>query len=111
MKAIISRLVDPDAKNNDHEEFSKLKVSPETALKYLQLVTPKCEDYLLICSWNNRKALCRELFRLVLTDSGYCCSFNAHDIDTNTKDSYVSTFYNNETNFKRLFQLYTILIF
>jgi len=84
MKSIISTLVDPEGRNNDNIELinnlkldKDLLVPAETALKFLRLVAPKCQDYLLTCRWNSQSVACTNLFKLVLTDTGYCCSFNA----------------------------------
>ncbi|CAL8109748.1 unnamed protein product [Orchesella dallaii] len=87
MKTIISMLVDPDARNNDHFNSEKVHVKPETVLKYLRLVAPKCDDYLLTCRWNSAPVNCRHIFRLTLTDSGYCCTFNAIQTKKSRKDA------------------------
>lgn len=87
MKTIISMLVDPDARNNDHFNAEKINVKPETVLKYLRLVAPKCDDYLLTCRWNSAPVACNHIFRLTLTDSGYCCTFNAIETKKTRKDS------------------------
>ncbi|CAK1551056.1 unnamed protein product [Leptosia nina] len=39
-------------------------------------LTPKCEDLLLRCSWNEEAKNCSELFDFRLTMNGYCCTFN-----------------------------------
>ena len=68
--------MDPEARNNDNLQ-NNFAISPKLAIKYLRLVAPKCEDYLLTCRWNSASVRCTNLFRLMLTDTGYCCSFNA----------------------------------
>ncbi|CAG7823940.1 unnamed protein product, partial [Allacma fusca] len=75
IRTIISTLVDPEARNNDNIHTSS--VNPKQAIKYLRLVAPKCDDYLLTCRWNSAQIKCTNLFKLTLTDTGYCCSFNA----------------------------------
>jgi hypothetical protein len=83
MKSIISSLVDPEGRNNDNVQLNSFNldkhvvVGAETSIKFLRLVAPKCEDYLLTCRWNSQSVPCTNLFKLVLTDTGYCCSFNA----------------------------------
>ena len=84
MKSIISSLVDPEGRNNDNIQIinslnvdKDVMVGAETAIKFLRLVAPKCQDYLLTCRWNSQPVPCINLFKLVLTDTGYCCSFNA----------------------------------
>ncbi|CAG7826654.1 unnamed protein product [Allacma fusca] len=77
MRSIISQLVDPEARNNDNIQIVNSSFRPKEAMKYLRLVAPKCEDYLLTCRWNSATAKCNNLFKLTLTDTGYCCTFNA----------------------------------
>jgi hypothetical protein len=79
MRKVISGLVDPESKNNDNDPKLSASVDSKMTMKFLRLVSPKCEDYLLRCGLNGKKPSCSELFKLVLTDSGYCCSFNAMD--------------------------------
>ena len=53
IRSIISTLVDPEARNNDNLQGSHIAVSPKQVIKYLRLVAPKCDDYLLTCRWNS----------------------------------------------------------
>ncbi|CAG4956003.1 unnamed protein product [Colias eurytheme] len=39
-------------------------------------LTPKCEDILVRCSWNESPMNCSDLFDFRLTMTGYCCTFN-----------------------------------
>ena len=34
-------------------------------------------EFLTDCKWNNMKFNCTDLFRIVATDDGYCCTFNS----------------------------------
>lgn len=79
MRQIISTLVDPESRNNDEEEGGKPRIGPKEALRLLRLVAPKCSDFILRCELNGQQGPCKELFKLVLTDTGYCCTFNAMD--------------------------------
>jgi len=79
MRKIIGGLVDPESKNNDNDPKLNEALDARVTMKYLRLVSPKCEDYLLRCGLNGNKPSCSELFKLVLTDSGYCCTFNSMD--------------------------------
>lgn len=79
MRQIISTLVDPESRNNDAEEGKPNKIDPKEALRLLRLVAPKCSDFILRCELNGKVKECKELFKLVLTDTGYCCTFNAMD--------------------------------
>lgn len=74
-------LVDPEARNNeyDNEDRKLANLNPREALRMLRLVAPKCSDFILWCELNGLKTPCNELFKLVLTDTGYCCTFNAMD--------------------------------
>ncbi|CAH2048609.1 unnamed protein product, partial [Iphiclides podalirius] len=42
----------------------------------MQGLTPRCEDLLLRCAWNEEPKNCSELFDFRLTMNGYCCTFN-----------------------------------
>jgi hypothetical protein len=53
IRTIISTLVDPEARNNDNLQAPNTEVNPKQAIKYLRLVAPKCDDYLLTCRWNS----------------------------------------------------------
>lgn len=80
MRQIISTLVDPESRNNDEEEArANPKIGPKEALRLLRLVAPKCSDFILRCELNGEQEKCNKLFKLVLTDTGYCCTFNAMD--------------------------------
>ncbi|XP_013164553.1 PREDICTED: sodium channel protein Nach-like [Papilio xuthus] len=39
-------------------------------------LTPRCEDLLLRCAWNDEPKNCSKLFDFRLTMNGYCCTFN-----------------------------------
>ncbi len=38
---------------------------------------PSCSDIFLKCEWQGETKKCADLFKLLKTDTGYCCSFNA----------------------------------
>ncbi len=40
-------------------------------------VMHKCKDMMLVCLWQGSYTPCTELFAVMRTDSGFCCSFNA----------------------------------
>ncbi|KAL0838871.1 hypothetical protein ABMA28_016896 [Loxostege sticticalis] len=42
----------------------------------LRNLTPRCEDLLVACAWNEVPMKCMELFDFRLTMNGYCCTFN-----------------------------------
>ena len=39
-------------------------------------MTPNCDDFLLACEFNGQKIACAESFEVIVTDYGFCCSFN-----------------------------------
>ena len=54
-----------------------LNFSTKTLISSMKKVTPTCRDYLKNCTWNNKPFNCAELFRIVSTDDGFCCTFNS----------------------------------
>ncbi|GBP65398.1 Sodium channel protein Nach [Eumeta japonica] len=42
----------------------------------LKRLTPRCEDLMLRCMWNEEIRNCTDLFDFRLTANGYCCCFN-----------------------------------
>lgn len=41
----------------------------------------RCEDMILVCSWQGKVVECGDLFSVRRTDNGFCCSFNAVNLD------------------------------
>ncbi|XP_050351289.1 sodium channel protein Nach-like [Nymphalis io] len=69
-------------------------------------LTPRCEDLLLRCAWNEIPMNCSDLFDFRLTMNGYCCTFNylrQSDITFEDKDSGARSIdmykYGNKSNF------------
>ncbi|CAH0715589.1 unnamed protein product, partial [Brenthis ino] len=69
-------------------------------------LTPKCEDLLMRCAWNENPMNCSDLFDFRLTMNGYCCTFNylrQSDITFEDKDSGTRSIdmykYGNKSNF------------
>ncbi|CAL8095183.1 unnamed protein product [Orchesella dallaii] len=93
MRRIISTLVDPESRNNENDQEGKKESDTKKALRILRLVAPKCSDFILTCELNSKPRECKELFKLVLTDTGYCCTFNAMDTKSKTVsgDNYTDT--------------------
>ncbi|CAH3989234.1 unnamed protein product [Pieris brassicae] len=42
----------------------------------MEEVHQRCEDLLLYCSFNRKPMICTDMFRLVKTFEGHCCTFN-----------------------------------
>ncbi|CAH0398374.1 unnamed protein product [Chilo suppressalis] len=42
----------------------------------LRSLTPRCQDLLVRCAWNDNPVDCDRLFDFRLTMNGYCCTFN-----------------------------------
>ena len=40
---------------------------------------PQCKDLLLHCTWQNAEIDCLRLFKVMTTDDGFCCVFNAYN--------------------------------
>ena len=81
---------DEDLLNKFHKEIPSLMkkvrmcVSLPLPTIYSKMCTllslkavPSCSDILLKCQWQGERRKCGDLFSLLKTDSGYCCSFNA----------------------------------
>lgn len=79
MRQVLRALVDPESENNDVDENEPWRPKPgvKEALRILRLVSPKCSEIVLRCVIGGSTKPCLELFKMVLTDSGYCCSFNS----------------------------------
>ncbi len=63
---------DAEAINTTHYGFTADKM-----VNLLKKVTPVCKEYLFNCRWNGKWTACEDLFRVVSTDDGYCCTFNS----------------------------------
>ena len=37
----------------------------------------KCDDILMYCKWQGKIEKCMDIFSVIKTDVGFCCSFNA----------------------------------
>ncbi|XP_050682113.1 sodium channel protein Nach-like isoform X2 [Leptidea sinapis] len=67
----------PSTKNNDSQAMELHRALGKYDVKeLLRNLTPRCDDLLLICAWNDELKNCSELFDFRLTMSGYCCTFN-----------------------------------
>lgn len=47
---------------------------------------PQCKDLLMHCSWQNEEIDCLRLFRVMTTDDGFCCAFNAQSPNKQMKE-------------------------
>ncbi|XP_013186815.1 sodium channel protein Nach-like [Amyelois transitella] len=54
-----------------HEALGEYDVN-----ELMKSLTPRCEELLLTCAWNDTPKNCSELFDFRLTMDGYCCTFN-----------------------------------
>lgn len=57
--------------------YDAFQFDTATIVALLKKISPTCKDYLSKCRWNGKTTDCGELFRVVSTDDGFCCSFNA----------------------------------
>jgi hypothetical protein len=50
---------------------------------FMRNISPRCDEILAYCEWRAVVKNCNELFEMVHTDEGFCCSFNGavHDME------------------------------
>ncbi|XP_049873871.1 sodium channel protein Nach-like [Pectinophora gossypiella] len=70
----------------------------------IKKLTPRCEELLLKCSWNEDTKNCTELFDFRLTMNGYCCTFNylrqSDSFEENTDSRSIDMYnYGNQSTF------------
>ena len=61
--------------------FSNTVTKLESVLIFLSFLfqsMPQCRDLLLHCSWQSQEIDCLRLFKVMTTDDGFCCLFNAY---------------------------------
>jgi len=54
------------------------KIRSSDLLKLFRSSMPQCRDLLLHCSWQSQEIDCLRLFKVMTTDDGFCCLFNAY---------------------------------
>ena len=62
-------------------QFLNTMTKLETVLIFLSFLfqsMPQCRDLLLHCSWQSQEIDCLRLFKVMTTDDGFCCLFNAY---------------------------------
>ncbi len=47
---------------------------------------PPCKNMLMYCKWQNMETDCLRLFKVITTDDGFCCVFNALDSEDILKE-------------------------
>ncbi|XP_060801071.1 pickpocket protein 28-like [Amyelois transitella] len=62
----------------------------------MEEVHQKCEDLLLYCSFNRRRQNCEDVFNMIKTYQGHCCSFNYVGVDEENKQTMLTYDENNE---------------
>lgn len=79
---ILVQLLKPADSTISAEKLERLQtvldennISIEMIMGYL---APSCDDILEICKWKGKEQVCSQLFELVKTSEGFCCSFNFH---------------------------------
>ncbi|XP_021919157.1 sodium channel protein Nach-like [Zootermopsis nevadensis] len=74
----LSQLIDMD--EHDATKLGRLQTVLDmnniTATAALQKVTLPCEDLLIKCALKGKISNCRDIFSVLTTAHGYCCSFN-----------------------------------
>ena len=64
-------------KSVSEDEYSPTKDNVASCNVVLLQSMPQCKDMLPYCSWLDEKIECLRLFRVMTTDDGFCCVFNA----------------------------------
>ena len=52
---------------------------PADLVKIFKSTMPRCKDMLIRCTWAGYAEPCLSLFKVMTTDDGFCCIFNAFD--------------------------------
>ncbi|XP_017783361.1 PREDICTED: pickpocket protein 28-like [Nicrophorus vespilloides] len=69
----------------------------KTVRKFIIKINQRCDEMFKICRWENKDIDCKFFINSVLTDEGYCCSFNRLPSNYSlrqTADDMNETFYN-----------------
>ncbi|XP_053602876.1 pickpocket protein 28-like [Plodia interpunctella] len=56
----------------------------------MEEVHQKCENLLLYCSFNRRKQKCEDIFKMIKTYEGHCCSFNYVGVEEETEQTLLT---------------------
>lgn len=48
----------------------------DTLKAFILKVTQSCSEMLKLCKWKQKEHDCNVIFNPILTDDGYCCTFN-----------------------------------
>lgn len=66
--------------NHFQEELRRLNwvllINNITLLQLFEIASPPCEDFILICRYENEIKPCADYLKRSLTPYGLCCSFN-----------------------------------
>ena len=60
-----------------HELGAITMLSSKEQLALWKIVSPSCSDFLHVCYWSGKRQDCSRLFRRMVTNVGYCCTFNS----------------------------------
>ena len=86
------------------EQYSRMDFSSEKAQKIvltlLWFTSQPCNHFIKYCTWKGLVVACQDIFKLVPTDVGFCCSFNHASMPKMLrKSSYAKTIETIETNY------------
>ena len=76
-------------------QFLNTMTKLETVLIFLSFLfqsMPQCRDLLLHCSWQSQEIDCLRLFKVMTTDDGFCCLFNAYKQGDVMKEMNLTTY-------------------
>ena len=90
--------------NELQQQFSRMDFSSEKAQKMvltlLWFTSQPCNHFIKYCTWKGLVVACQDIFKLVPTDVGFCCSFNHASMPEMLRSSsYAKTIETIETNF------------
>ena len=57
--------------------ITKFNLTPKNIIGLMKSTAPNCNDFIKNCTWNSVQYPCSKLFKIVSTDDGFCCTFNA----------------------------------
>lgn len=85
----------------DLQAFTEFHYSGEnmtnaSIVRTLYDMSIKIEDSMLDCKWRSKKTSCESLFRPILTEEGFCFTFNSlnsRDIYTEEYDTYLIRYF------------------
>lgn len=96
LRVMLYSLIDISDPSIPKEEFTNLQMilnNNNISIDYLlEYLNPNCEEMLEKCWWKGQPRLCSDLFELIKTPHGLCCSFNYYAIKNHSIGGFVNIF-------------------